>query len=63
MFMSDTPSPLPEPTAYITDDTQRAEVIRYIRDMTKELSVLAERAQCPPLSDCLRKAYQKASTL
>ncbi|WP_298326003.1 hypothetical protein [Asticcacaulis sp.] len=61
--MSDTPAPLPEPTAYITDSEQREAVIRYIRDMTKELSVLAERAQCPPLSDCLRKAYQKASNL
>lgn len=61
--MSDTPASPPDTPAYITDSEQREAVIRYIRDMTKELSVLAERAQCPPLSDCLRKAYQKAGGL
>ncbi|UDF04563.1 hypothetical protein [Asticcacaulis sp. AND118] len=54
---------LPDTQDDIIDAAQRAEVIDYIREMTKELSVLAERAQCAPLSDCLRQAYDKANAL
>ena len=61
--MSEPVPPLPATPADIIDAAQRAEVIDYIREMTKELSVLAERAQCAPLSDCLRQAYDKASRI
>jgi len=60
--MSDKPHSLPDDGA-ITDLSDRTQVIEYIRDMTNQLSELAERAQCPPLSDALRQVSQTVDAL
>jgi len=60
--MRDAPFSLRE-EATITDASERSQIIEYIRDMTQELSELADRAQCAPLGDALREVSRTAQAL